>query len=117
MAKKKETTQKEAVQKKDNLLIKWNTPETLNTRFASHMVVQTVEDYFKLSFFELKPEIHIVPMSNRPTEINAECVASVVVPPHKIIAIIEVLQKQLALYQKKQTLIEKMTSTESEQPL
>jgi len=99
MAKRKKAPTKETSQEETKLPIKWNIPETLITRFASNMVVQTIEGYFKLSFFEIKPEIHIVEPTTSPAEMIAECVGSIIVPPHKLPAIIEVLTRQLQQYQ------------------
>lgn len=95
------------------LPIRWNIPDSIVTRFASNMVVQTIEDYFKISFFEIKPEIHLVTTSEPPTEIKADCVASIIVTPDKFALIVEVLKNQLDKYQSKQAeAIKKETSTE-----
>jgi len=118
MAIKKEVHKKEAPQKEDLVTIKWNVPDTIVTRFASNMVVQNIEGYFKLSFFELKPEIHLITPKTAQTEIVADCVSSVIVPPEKLPAIIDVLTKQLQQFQKKlQDQIKAASSIESEQPL
>ena len=101
MAKKKEASPKEIPQKEGTLSIKWNVPDTIVTRFASNMVVQNIEGYFKLSFFEIKPEIHLIAPKTPQTEIVADCVSSVIVPPEKLPAIIDVLTKQLQQFQKK----------------
>jgi hypothetical protein len=117
MAKRKEVQKKEAPQKETTLLVKWNIPDTIVTRFASNMVVQNIEGYFKLSFFELKPEIYLITPKTPPTEIVADCVGSVIVPPEKIPAIIDVLARQLQQYQEKmQTQLKVAFSNESEQP-
>ena len=100
MAKKKEVSPMETAQKEIKLsTIKWNIPETIITRFASNMVVQTIEGHFKLLFFEIKPEIHLVPPATLPSEIVAECVGSIIVPPDKLHAFIKVLTRQLQQYQ------------------
>lgn len=118
MAKKKEAPKKEVSQKEGVLSIKWNVPDTIVTRFASNMVVQNIEGYFKLSFFEIKPEIHLFAPKTPQTEIVADCVSSVIVPPDKLPAIIDVLTKQLQQFQKKiQDQLKVASSIESEQPL
>ncbi len=117
MAKRKEAPIKETAQEETKLSIKWNIPETIITRFASNMVVQTIEGYFKLSFFEIKPEIHIVAPTTPSTEIVAECVGSIIVPPDKLPAIIEVLARQLQQYQAAiQAQVKVATSAEPKQP-
>ena len=97
MAKKKTMKTSEITQ----VPIKWNVPENIITRFASNMVVQQTEDYFKLSFFELKPEINLAIPELPPTEMVADCVASVVVTPMKLLAIANVLKQQVEMYKKK----------------
>ena len=106
MAKKNKTNiekEKHYEMELKKLPIKWNVPDSIVTRFASNMVVQTIEDYFKLSFFEIKPEIHLVAPSKPPTEIKADCVASIIVTPDKFALIVEVLKNQLERYQAGQT--------------
>ena len=99
MAKKKEAAPIETTQKNIQVPIKWNIPDTIITRFASNMVVKNFEEYFKLSFFELKPEIHLGEPAAPPSEIDAECVGSIIVSPNKLRAIIEALTSQLNKYQ------------------
>lgn len=99
---------KTATQKAITLPIKWNVPETMVTRFASNMVVQTIENEFKLSFFELKPKIHFNPSDTIPTEVIADCVASVIITVDRIPKFISALQKQLDTYnEKRQQVTEK----------
>ncbi|MGD0883578.1 MAG: hypothetical protein ABSA46_01660 [Thermodesulfovibrionales bacterium] len=93
--KKKKRPQKEAV----TIPVKWNVPDTIITRFASNMTVQIIEGYFKISFFELKPEILLVAPATPPTEIIADCVSSVIIPPYKLSAFIDILTQQLQTYQ------------------
>jgi hypothetical protein len=76
------------------------------------MVVQTIEDYFKLSFFEIKPEIHLVAPSKPQTEMKADCVASIIVTPDKFARIVEVLKNQLERYQASQSETKKEPSIE-----
>lgn len=117
MAKRKEASPMETAEKEIQVSIKWNIPETIITRFASNMVVQTIEGYFKLLFFEIKPEIHLVPPATPPSEMVAECVGSIIVPPDKLHAIIEVLTRQLKQYQAAiPAQVKTAASAESKQP-
>lgn len=93
MGKRKEALPMEI--EKIKLPIKWNVPETVITRFASNLVVQRVEGYFKLLFFEIKPDISVVELNEPPSEVVADCVGSIIVPPEKIQAIIDLLTRQL----------------------
>ncbi|MBU1698040.1 MAG: hypothetical protein KKD21_13535 [Proteobacteria bacterium] len=99
MAKGKEASPMEKARKAIQVPIKWNIPETIITRFASNMVVQNIEGFFKLSFFEIKPEIDLVAPATPPSEIVADCVGSMIVSPDKLRAIIVALTNQLNKYE------------------
>jgi len=91
MAKKKV----EADKQERKIPIQWHIPDTVITRFASNMVIQSFEDVFKISFFEIKPEIHLTPPQTPQSSIRADCVASIIVTPDKLSQMVEVLQRQL----------------------
>ncbi len=84
--------------KTDGTPIKWNVPENMISRYATHMTVQLLENEFKLAFFELSPEIRIDPKLPSSKEVQANCVGSVIVNVAKVPSIIEVLKRQLDLY-------------------
>jgi len=115
MAKRKKALIKEIAQEEHKLSIRWNIPETIITRFASNMVLQNIEGYFKLSFFEIKPEINFTAPKKPPTEIVADCVGSVIVPPDKLFAIVEVLANALQQYQVAQARV-KAVAVKPKQP-
>jgi hypothetical protein len=79
--------------------LKWNIPENIITRFASNIVVQRLEDAFKISFFEIYPDIRLGLEHKIPEEVQANCVASIILTPEKLPVFIEVLQKQRAMYE------------------
>jgi hypothetical protein len=91
MAKKKT----EKSEQKAGIPIEWHVPDTIITRFASNMVIQSFENVFKISFFEIKPEIHLTPPQIPQSTIRADCVASVIVTPDKFSQMVEVLQRQI----------------------
>ena len=91
MAKKKTEPSKQ----ERALPIQWHVPDTIVPRFASNMVVQSFENIFKISFFEIKPEIHLIPPQTPESSIRADCVASIIVTPDKLSQMVEVLQRQL----------------------
>jgi len=78
--------------------LKWHISDGIITRFATNMTVQIIENEFKVSFFEIKPEIIVDPSTPLPKEVLAECVASVIVTPDRLPKFIEALQKQLEIY-------------------
>lgn len=100
MAKKKTDTNKQ----NDKIVavpvpIKYYIPDQIITRFASHMVIQIVENEFKMSFFETKPEIRFGATSESvPKEILAECVGAIIVTPDRFPKFIEVMQRQVEKY-------------------
>jgi hypothetical protein len=75
------------------LKIKYKTPDSLITRFASNMTVQFIEDEFRVSFFELKPEVYLG-SGEPPAEIDAECVSSVIITKSRMQKFINALQQQ-----------------------
>lgn len=93
------------------LPIKWHMPDSIITRFASNMVVQTIENEFKLSFFEVKPEIRFPKSERKSTEVIADCVASVIVTADRLPKFIKVLQKQLDIFNEKREKKENPSAT------
>jgi hypothetical protein len=78
--------------------IEWDLPDGLITPFATNMVIQTIENEFKISFFEVKPKIHLSDSEPLPNKIKAICIASVIVTADRLPKFIEVLQSQLDKY-------------------
>lgn len=91
---------KNQIEKPVKVPLKWNISPTIITRFASNMVIQTLENEFKISFFEIKPEIRLGPSDKIPDEVLADCVASVIVTANKLPSFIKILQEQLDKYNK-----------------
>jgi hypothetical protein len=82
--------------------IKWNIPDNIITRFANNVVIQKIENVFKISFFETKPDILLGNLQDTiSTEVQADCVASIVMTPDKLAKLTGILQTQLELYQAK----------------
>lgn len=79
--------------------IEWHFPDGLMTSFATNMLVQTIENEFKISFFEIKPPVRLDDSQPRPEKVKADCVASVIVTADRLPKFIEVLQTQLSKYQ------------------
>lgn len=94
--------------------IKWNIPDNMITRFASNMVVQLLENEFKISFFEINPDIKLGIENKPPDEVQANCVASVIITANKLPVFIEVLQNQYNVYNELKS--KQMLSTISNEP-
>lgn len=88
----------ETIKQGTQVPLKFVIPPTIITRFASNMVVQILENEFKISFFEVKPEIRLGPSEKIPDDVLADCVASVIVTASKLPSFIELIQKQLDRY-------------------
>jgi len=73
--------------------ISWVIPDDVITRWASNITVQCIENDFKISFFELKPQVYFG--GPVPTEAKAICVASVIVSVQRLPKFIKALQSQL----------------------
>jgi hypothetical protein len=78
--------------------IEWHLPDGLMTPFATNMLIQTIENEFKISFFEIKPMIRLSDSEPIPSKVKAVCVASVIVTADRLPKFIEVLQSQLDKY-------------------
>ena len=89
--------------KQIKLPIRWHRGDEIITRFASNMVIQTVEGVFKLSFFESMPEIRLSPTDKVPADVRADCVASIIVPPEKLPGFIEAMSKHLDKFNQEKT--------------
>lgn len=82
-------------QKMITVPVKWQIGNDVITRFATNLLVQTVGNVYKLSFFEAKPAIRLTEDTPLPTEVVADCVASLVVSPSQLKEIINVLEQHL----------------------
>jgi len=78
--------------------IEWYIPDGLISPFASNMLVQTIENEFKLSFFEIKPPLRLDDSAPLPEKARADCVASVIVTADRMPKFIAALQLQLNKY-------------------
>jgi len=103
MAKTKQSHQVE-------LKIEYNFPDNITSRFATNIVVQVIEHEFKLSFFEIKPEIilddqdKLEKMKERGT-VSADCVASIIVTANRMGGFIKVLNGQLEKYESRKEIV------------
>ena len=105
--KKKEASTKEKNSPKGKISIEWRIPDGAMTPFATNMLVQTIENEFKISFFEIKPFIRLDQSQPMPSTVKADCVASVIVTADRLPKFIEALQIQLGKYKSKKETIAK----------
>ena len=82
--------------------IKYNIPDAITTRFVTNSTVQIMEEEFKICFFEMKPELRFDLSTAPPSEVQADCVASVIMTANRLSGLIDVLQQQLKKYNSRQ---------------
>jgi hypothetical protein len=74
---------------------KWQIPEGIVTPFVTNMVVQRMENVFKIMFFEAKPPIRLDKSDPMPEKIPADYVAGIIVTPEKLSTFVEILKRQI----------------------
>lgn len=93
------------------LKIEWHIPDYIISRFATNFVVQTIESEFKVSFFEVKPDLILTEEQRKLVEdrgtIIAECIGSVIITPERLKRLIAILGEHLAKYENAQKTISK----------
>lgn len=94
-------TKKQAISQKPmmQIPIDWQIPEGVATPFATNMLVQGIENEFKLSFFEIVPPLRFDESAPPPDKVKAYCVGSVIVTADRLPKFIEALQRQFDKYQ------------------
>ena len=97
MAKKKQ-------QKVKPLPLEWNIPDNIINRFATNMVIQTIDNVFKILFFEIKQPIILsekdMEKIKKIGNIQADCVGGIIVAPDRLPQFINVLNEHLSKYNK-----------------
>lgn len=95
MAKKKEPIAKD-------YKVEFNIPVFLESRFATNMVVQRMGEYFKVSLFEIKPDIILSDKDREAFEkkgsVRADCLASYIISPESMQKFIDAMSGQLGKY-------------------
>jgi hypothetical protein len=86
-------------------LIDWRFPEGSFTPYATNMLVQRIENEFKVSFFEIKPPVRFSESEAVPEKVRADCVASVIISADRLPNFIKALQTQFDGYQQEKKLV------------
>jgi Protein of unknown function (DUF3467) len=90
----------------------WDFPEDLVSGYATNMLVQVGEHELYVSFFETPPPVLLGQEDVTKLEgVRAECIARIIVAPERMTEFIEVLNKQLEVYQKKKAVDSKANGT------
>lgn len=100
MAKKKVKTSKKKTPVPTEIAvpIEWRIPDGLITPYATNMTVQTLEEEFKVCFFEAKPIIRLKASEPLPNKITADYIAGVIISAKRLPKFIKALQDQLDKY-------------------
>jgi len=88
----------EKIGQEKTIPIEWQIPDDLISPFASNMLVQTIENEFRVLFFETKPPLRLDDSVPLPEKARADCVASVIVTADRMPKFIAALQSQLKKY-------------------
>ncbi len=98
----------EAKPEEVTLKIEWNIPADIVTKFATNVVVQMLENEFKISFFEAKPEIvlgdetKLKAIKDRGT-VRADCIGSFIVTADRMPNFINAMKNVFDVYESKQS--------------
>lgn len=87
--------------KKDEFVkvpIRYHIPDTIITKYVTNSTVQILEEEFKISFFEMKPELCFDKNAKPPSDIQVDCVAAVIMTAERVSRLIDALKRQLDLY-------------------
>jgi len=80
----------------------WDFPEDLESKFVTNMLVQSGEQEFFVSFFEVAPPLIFLPEDVQKIEnMRAHCIGRFVISPERIEKFIKVLQQQLKAFNEK----------------
>jgi len=95
-----------SVAKKVRIVHKY--PEDLKSNFVSNIIIQHESDHFILAFFEIWPPVILGETDEEKRiaiesleQIEAKCVARLVVSPTKMREFARAIQENLAIYEKK----------------
>jgi hypothetical protein len=92
-----------------SLPINWHVPDTIQSRYATNVIVQPGQYEFIISFFEAQPPILMGdPEENRAKleqlgAVQAECVGRIIVAAEQMPAVIAALQTSLDAYRTPQS--------------
>lgn len=81
----------------------FHTPDYLPSNIATNIVVQPFEDNFKVSFYELKPDVILTDEDRQRMEergtLRADCVGSFIISSSNFKTFIDVMQDQYSKYE------------------
>lgn len=108
MPKKKEQT------KEVTYVVDFHTPEFMPSKVATNIVIQMFNEVFKMSLFELKPDIILSEEDRKRMEsrgtVRADCIGSFIINPANLRTFVKLINEQLAKYDKHKKLSTKPNS-------
>jgi len=84
--------------------IRWHIPKTIETKYATNMVIQHTKGEFTISFFEIRAPIVLgtpeeqAEQLEKGDKVEARCVARIVVTPDRLPGFIKVMADNLGNY-------------------
>lgn len=84
------------------IALEWDIPRRIATPFVTNMVVQRMENIFKIMFFEAKPPLRLNKDDPMPEKIPADYIAGIIVTPEKLATFVEILKRQIEKISKEQ---------------
>jgi len=98
MVKKQEPTKAKTYQ------IEFHTPDFMRSSIATNFVIQSYDDNFKVSLYELKPDIALTDEDRNKIEkrgtLRTDCVGSFIINPRNLKAFIDIMNEHLSKYEK-----------------
>ncbi len=100
--------------------IDWHIPEEMQSRFATHLVVQHSEGEFFLHFFELRPPLILGDRKQQLAQfkgiksLRAQCTARVAIAANRMPEFIQLLQQNLETYKLRYGQLENETGGEKD---
>lgn len=108
MPKKKEQS------KEVTYTVDFHTPEFTPSKIATNIVIQMFNEVFKMSLFELKPDIILSEEDQKRMEsrgtVRADCVGSFIISPVNLRTFVKLINDQLEKYDKREKLTTKSKS-------
>jgi len=80
--------------------IEWNIPQNMDSKYATNFTLQHFENHFKMSCYEIKPDIILSLQDRKKVDqrgtIRADCIGSYIITRDNLIKLKEIIETQLS---------------------
>lgn len=80
--------------------IEFNTPYNMDSKYATNFTIELILDYFKISFYEIKPDLILSPQDRKKFEqrgtVRADCLGSFILTRDNVEKLNEMIADQLS---------------------